>query len=540
MTTSQSNPRSYLRLLWRWKFLFAVFVIAAPAIAYVITSREPKVYQSTALLQENPLPVDNTVLSASGGGSAGGGVPNAVALGGEARIIETPVVAKLAARYLKNAPPNPDTLIKYVTAAPDTKDGFITVQATAHRPQRAADIANAFGRAVVTLRTTQATTDLQTTIDRLDIQIEHLSAKAATERSQLAAEVDQLRSVKAAQVNNAQILQAAVPAGAATSPHVKNSVFLGLIAGLMLGFGVVFVAEAADRRVRHPEDVEALTELPLLSVVPKSAFLAGTTTTQLADEPFHRLRSALMYFNVDKPLSTVLIASPMKGDGKTTVATGLAVAAAQAGRQVILLDADLRRPNAARRLGLNGESAAPGIGLAAVLTGQSALRESLIDLPLRDPHAGSPTFDALIGSLRLLPAGETPPNPSELLASQRMRDLIDELLEISDLVVIDSNPLLSVSDSLPLLDVVSGIVVVARLGSTTKEAIRRFQKTVANTNATVLGVVATGAARGRGGDEYGRGSAYARSADDNGSGSGNGRGRLLRVPGVGAAKPPSR
>jgi capsular exopolysaccharide synthesis family protein len=259
--------------------------------------------------------------------------------------------------------------------------------------------------------------------------------------------------------------------------------------------GGVAVAEGADRRIRRPEDLEELTGLPLLTVVPREAFSQSDAAIQ-RQEAFHMLLSALTYFNVDRPLSTVLVSSASKGDGKSTVASGLAIAAAQAGRDVILLDADLRLPQAARRLGVGNKVISTAHGLAGVLTSQTSLEEALIEVAVDTPSA-MPDVDASslsTGRLRLLPAGTvTPPNPSELLASRRMRDVLGEVAELADLVIVDTNPPLEISDSLPLLDAVSGVVVVAKLNSTTRDAITRLQKTIAQTGGNALGAVATGA-----------------------------------------------
>ncbi len=142
-----------------------------------------------------------------------------------------------------------------------------------------------------------------------------------------------------------------------------------------------------------------------------------------------------------------------------------------------------------------------------MLSGQGLLGKAFEDVPIAGTEQEAPVLRELDGRLRLLPAGALPPNPSELLASRRMRDVLSEASEMADLVIIDTNPLLSVSDSLALLDVVSGVVVVARLNATTKDAVRRFQKTISNTSAIELGVVATGAAGGLYG-RYGYGSGY--------------------------------
>jgi capsular exopolysaccharide synthesis family protein len=514
--STEPDPRSYLKLLWRWKFLFLAFVIVIPVGVYLITSREKKVYQSSLLLEENALPVDTSILPAGTSSAPSSAPPNAEELGREARVIETPAVATLAATHLTPAPADPSALLASINATPDTKTGLITLVATAHTPRRAADIANAFGHAVVTLRTTQAVALLTATINRMSVQLAHLPASDKVQRGQLSSELDQLRTLKGAQTANAQILQAATPSATPTSPHVGKAVALGVVAALLLGFGAVAVAEMADRRIHHPEDLENLADLPLLSVIPRSAFSPKKSDPRTL-EAFQTLRSALMFYNVERPLSTVLIASSIKGEGKTTVAAGLATMAAQAGRDVILVEADLRLPQLQARLRLTDGEIAPGRGLASVLIGQTSLSDALIDVSIRgDEHTDPPALH-LDGRLRLLPATDPVPNPSELLASRRMRALLDELTEISDLVVIDSSPLLTVSDALPLLDPVSGVVLVARLNFTTKEAIRRIKRTFANTNAAVLGVVATGATgSSRFGSGYARGYAAMNHANSNG------------------------
>ena len=121
---------------------------------------------------------------------------------------------------------------------------------------------------------------------------------------------------------------------------------------LLLGVGAVLVAENADRRLRTPDDLEALTGWPLLAAIPASAFSQGHLEDPAELEAFEMLRAALTYFNVERQLGSVAIVSPMVGDGKTTVAVGLAIAAARAGKRAILVDADLRRPQASTRLGL--------------------------------------------------------------------------------------------------------------------------------------------------------------------------------------------
>ena len=535
--TPPSDFRAYLRILWRWKILFAALLVGLPLIAFAAVSREAKTYQSCLLLQESTSDVD-TSFFISGSGLVRSGSSNAAngeTLGAMARIIETPKVAAIAATFIHPAPKVPASLLHDIKATPDTTTGFINICATAGSPPMAAAIANGFGQAVVQLRTRQAVGLLTVEIDRLRYQLSKLSgANASVERPQLSQELQSVVALRAAQGNNAQILQAASADPSPISPKTTKVVGLALLMGFLLALGAVVLAEAADRRVRNPDDLEELTQLPLLSVIPRSAFSATVSSGKRESEAFQMLRSALTFFNVDRSLSTVLIGSPVKGDGKTTVATHLAMAIAHSGRNVLLVDADLRWPQAEARLGLTGEAIAPGHGLAAVLTGQVSLTEALVTVPLgeEDGEEGSGA-NRLRGQLRLLPGGGPVPNPSELLASHRMREVLDQCARMADVVIVDTTPVLSVSDSIALLDFVSGVVLVARLNGTTKDAIRRFMKTMSNTSATVLGVVATGATSGGmyGRYGYGYGYAYGYEAASYANGNGNGNGnRRLKLP----------
>jgi capsular exopolysaccharide synthesis family protein len=200
------------------------------------------------------------------------------------------------------------------------------------------------------------------------------------------------------------------------------------------------------------------------------------------------LRTALMYFNVDRPIDSVLITSAGEKEGKTTVATRLALTSASAGLNVVLLDADLRRAQVGGRLGIRAEE-----GLGAVIAGSRSLREVAVDVPLDSPQTGR---------LRVIPAGPPPPNPSALVSSDGMQRIVEELESQSDLVIIDTPAALAVSDPLPLMRNVSGIVVVARMNRSSRHRIRRLQKVIESAHGHVLGVVATGTTSGPGYTHY--------------------------------------
>jgi capsular exopolysaccharide synthesis family protein len=200
------------------------------------------------------------------------------------------------------------------------------------------------------------------------------------------------------------------------------------------------------------------------------------------------VRGALTYFNVERPLRSVAIISPQVGDGKTTVAVGLGMATARAGKRAILVDSDLRRSQVAARLGLADDE-----GLGAVLAGERELADVIQDHPVDAPDGGG---------LRVLPAGPAPPNPAALLGSEKMRQLVRELEGQADLVILDTVAALAVSDSLPLLRAVSGSVVIVRMNRSSSATVRRLAKMITSAHGTVLGAVATGTAGAAAGYAY--------------------------------------
>ncbi|MEJ7785096.1 MAG: polysaccharide biosynthesis tyrosine autokinase [Solirubrobacteraceae bacterium] len=472
MTSEQSDIRTYLGVLWRWRVLVIAFVVAIPMAVYAYVSSQPKIYESNVLLQVQPLAVDTSLFNTAVP------APQAQTLLSAARLITTTAVAEAAAKELEEPPSSARQLLAKITATADVEADFITVFSRAGSGQRAAEVANAFAAAVVSTRAEQAVSRLNGAISNISDQVDRLARSDRDGRKQLSQQLQRLRALRAAQGNNARIVEPAIASSTAVAPRVQRTVVLSCVVALLLAFGAVVLAQGADRKIRDPLDLEELTDRPLLSAVPDSAF-GDLQTSGAGEEAFQTLRASLTYFNIDRPIRSVLVSSPMQGDGKTTVATNLARAMALAGKDVILVDADLRRPQVASRFHVDGTA-----GLGGVLVLEASLEETFVEIELDTPDSGR---------LRALPAGPPPPNPSELLGSQRMKDLLSQLMEMADLVVVDSTPLLTVSDSLPLVEVVSGVVAVARLNSTSKDAIKRFERVITNAGGTLLGMVATGA-----------------------------------------------
>jgi succinoglycan biosynthesis transport protein ExoP len=508
MPAGRSDLRSYMRILWRWKFLFLAIVLIIPIATYFYERGRPKVYQASTLVEITGGQSTGLAELLSGNNIVETG-PDTTDLLVDATLVSTDAIAEEAAKFLHPRPADPTSLVGSITTNPDQSTGFLTITASAGSPDEAANIANAFAQALAENQTHATVAEVSATIVQLQRQIRNIN-RGNPERPQLAAELARLRALQASEGANVQIIQTAAPPGAPVAPRVARSVILALIVALLLAIGAVALAEASDRRVRHPDEVSDFTgagdptELPLLGAVPTSAFSSGGALSHEAKEAFVTLRAALTYFNVDRRVGSVLITSPGKEDGKTTVAMRLAEAFARGGKSVILVDADLRRPAIARRFGI-----LPSEGLAAVLVGELSLDKALVSQAAA--NGGS-------GGLLVLPAGPPPPNPSELLASTRMQELLSDLTKRADIVLIDSSPLLTVSDSMPLLPLVSGVILIARVNRTSRDAMARLRVVVRAAGGNALGVVTTAAATGGlyAAPGYGYESAYT-AAEANGS-----------------------
>ncbi|GAB6901640.1 tyrosine-protein kinase domain-containing protein [Kineosporia succinea] len=281
------------------------------------------------------------------------------------------------------------------------------------------------------------------------------------------------------------------------SPRVPLNLALGLLVGLGLGIGAAVLRDALNTSVSGVSDIEKLTGAVPLGVVP---FDAGTSRQPLVDadeqgaraEAFRTLRTNLQFADVDSPPRVIVVTSPLPNEGKSTSACNLALTLALGGARVVLVDGDLRKPSVGQYLGISS-----GAGLTTVLAGRHDLRD-VVTVYGRD-------------TLAVLPSGPTPPNPSELLGSQQMADLLATLADHYDVVVVDAPPLLPVTDAAVLAAAADGAVLVLRHGKTRKEDANRALQALDAVNAKLLGSVLNFAPqrKRRGGyDGYGYGYGY--------------------------------
>ena len=278
----------------------------------------------------------------------------------------------------------------------------------------------------------------------------------------------------AGQAVEATTITPAVPPGSPTSPDVRRNLALGLLAGLAVGIGVAFGRHALDTKVRTEADVKALSDRPLLSSIPLDKTTKGKPLTMVTEphgmhaEAIRRLRTNLLFVDVTTGKHSFVVTSAMPGEGKTTTVINLAMALSDTGARVLLVDGDLRNPSVAKTMGLEG-----GVGLTTILLGAATADE--VVQQWRD------------SSLFVLPAGQVPPNPSEILGSEPMETLFDHLTKEFDYVLVDSPPLLPVIDAVVINKLVGGLLFIVAADRTRKRDLQSALKALTTVDARAAG-----------------------------------------------------
>jgi capsular exopolysaccharide synthesis family protein len=286
-----------------------------------------------------------------------------------------------------------------------------------------------------------------------------------------------LRLARMQNVTNIVQLNPAISSGTPVRPRVLFNTILGGVAGLILSITTILLMNSLDTTIKTRDDVERILHLPVLGYSLHVDVIEEDQPTphvvrlprSPAAEAFRSLRTNLDYISVDKPLKSVLISSPGASEGKTTVAINLASIIAQSGKRVVLLDADLRRPRTHRELGLNNRA-----GLSDVFLNKVSLKDVI------------QPCDNL--GLSVITSGGLPPNPAELLASEKMRQILDELESMFDFVVVDSTPTI-VTDSQLIAARAGGVLLILSPGTTHAESARTTVEQYRHVGARLLGVV---------------------------------------------------
>ncbi|MDQ1305609.1 MAG: tyrosine-protein kinase [Actinomycetota bacterium] len=258
-----------------------------------------------------------------------------------------------------------------------------------------------------------------------------------------------------------------------TSPNVPINLALGLVLGLGLGIAVAVLRHVLDTTVKSDDDLRQISGSTTLGIIPfeanaSTSLATKSTKSSIRGEAYRTIRTNVQFVDVDNPPRAIVVTSSVPGEGKTTTAANLAVAMAEAGLRVCLLEADLRRPKVADYLGI-----AAGAGITDILRGTHTIEEVTVSWG-RD-------------LLSVIGAGTIPPNPSEILASHQMAALVQELLESYDSIILATPPLLLVTDAAALTPATDGALLIVKYGSTSREQVRKSREALEATGARLLG-----------------------------------------------------
>ena len=490
--------RRYFALIWRWWWMIGLATLLAAVTAYLVSQRMTPIYQASTTLLINEASANRTTDYTS--------------------ILTSERLARTYTEMLSKKPVlqaviddlglklEIKDLLKMISVELVRDTQLIEVKVENPDPVLASDIANRLvakfaeqTQALQASRYASSKQNLEDQLTRIDEQIQTTSkqinslgtgTEANPERDRLEAALAQYRQTYASLLQSYEQVRVAeagstsnvVQIDPATTPEtpirprpLRNAALAGAV-GLFMAIGIVFLIEALDDTIKGPEDIVRIIGLPVLGLIIRYETNEGMLITiaeprSPVSESFRSVRTNLQFTSVDKPIRTLLITSPSPSDGKTTIAANLGVVIAQNGKRVALIDADLRRPNIHKvfdipnRMGLSGLFVMPEVNLDGSL--QKTITEGLYTLP----------------------AGDVPPNPAELLGSEKLSEILRLVSEKADMVIIDSPPIVAVTDSAVLAHRVDGVILVVKPGVTKIAAARQAFEQLNRVGANVVGVI---------------------------------------------------
>jgi capsular exopolysaccharide synthesis family protein len=466
--TEQHQPdlREYFSVLRSRRLEVVLVTLVLVGVTLFLSFRQTKIYEARAKVLVRPLQT----------ATSGSSVPQQPDLDTERELLVSQAVADEVRKDLHLTMPLKD-LLRDLRVQVVTDTAVLQVAYDDPSPQEAARLANGFANAYVSFRVQQAQadfaaaseavssriTDLQDQISRLTGQInatkdqvlrDSLQTRRDTLIVQLGVLNQRLLDLQAnssvSESGAAQIIQTADVPGSPISPNPVRNGVLALMVGIALGVGFAFLRERLDDRLKTVHEAERRLGVPVLAAVPHVGKWRKLEDTQLVmkEEPkspvaesYRTLGTNIQYLGSQQPMSVIMVTSATGGDGKTTTAANLGMVLAHAGKRVILLSADLRRPRLHQFFGLTN-----GVGLSDALVGPTLLA-GVVD----DPG---------IDNLRVVNAGPMPNDPAALLGSSRMPEFLQALREVADFVIVDTPPVLAVADASILAPLMDGTIFV--------------------------------------------------------------------------------
>lgn len=488
---TRSPVWDFLRSLRERKWTVLGITLLVTGVALAIAFTRPSRYSSESQVLVKPV-------SVSGGQPVAPEPPN---MNTEKRVAESLAVAQIAADEL--SAPDADKLQEDLSVSVPADTEVVVFRFTAATPEEAQTGAGAFADAYLQYRRDQVLEDLLGASEALKEQETALNTQLSDVNAQIAAEKDPERTVQLQNQANSLVGQIALLQQrlsdltltdnlrvgeqiedpelpeAPSSPKPILAGILGLVIGLTLGSGVAFIRDRLDERIRDVADVEVALGASVLALVPSAPDWKGSESPPLLsrDQPhssfaeaFRGLRTGVLFAASARGARALIVTSAHPGEGKSTTTVNLGVTLARAGKKVILISADLRRPRIHEFFG-----SAPGVGLTNVLAGETTVASALV----------SPG----IQNLRVLQSGPIPENPAEILGSIEMRELVAGLKAVADFVIIDTPPILSVADMLTLAHVADAVLIVVDGRTTTISDVAQTRRQLDQIDARIIGAV---------------------------------------------------
>ncbi|MGD0683599.1 MAG: polysaccharide biosynthesis tyrosine autokinase [Streptosporangiaceae bacterium] len=499
---SAPTLRSYIALAARRKWWIIGFALLGLAASLALSLTQADQYSSTAQILVQP-----------SGTATATGAPAAVTpteVQTDLQLVTSAQVELAVGKQLGSKPS--------ISAAEVAQTNVIAITAISSSPSRAALIANAYANAFVTYQQQAAISDLTTVEAQLRTQIKTYGqqisklkgrADAAAEltallnqQAVLREQLAQMQVSGAVATGGVELVTPALAPSSPSSPKPREDGVLGLVAGLILGIAFAFLRDSFDDRLSSKDAAEQLSGAPVLAMVPmvsswkkRDQPLVVSISHPLSPsaEAYRSTRTSLQFIRQERELRTLLVTSPTAAEGKTSTVANLGVVFAQAGERVVLVSCDLRKPRLGKFFGIDEQT-----GLTSVLLGELSLTQALQQVAGHD-------------GLWLLGAGKKCPNPAELLSGPAARDTFAALRASFDLVLIDSPPVLPVTDAAVLAKDNDGTLIVVAAGQTKRIDLRRAAEKLAQVNASVIGTVLNQVTRQTGygyGYGHGYGSSY--------------------------------
>jgi polysaccharide biosynthesis transport protein len=478
-SAAEMTLRDYAGVVRRRKWVVILTVLLVVLVAMALTVLQTPIYESSSAVLVQPRGQDGLYTSQDTYWDRDRAIQT------EIQVIEGEAVQQRVQGNLAL-----DDLPSSVSASQVGTTDVISLSVRDANAANAQTLANAYAEAYIEIRREQSVGELLSAVNEVQSAINGLEAELETmadddgRRPSLVAQLasfnttlDQLRVDAALRTGGASVIQTAFLPESPIEPTPVRTAMLAAIVGLLIGLGAAFLIDHLDDKIRREEDLEAVAGLPVLSVVPvdpppDNLPIALSEPTHDAVESYRGLRTNLLFLGLDRAIRVIQVTSSLAAEGKTTTASNLAVVLAQAGHRVALVDADLRRPRLHEVFGIPQSP-----GFTDLLFGMDAK-----DLVHHIDVSGG-------NRLSVYPSGTVPSNPSEILSGRRISRLLVEMGGHYDYVVVDSAPILPVSDSVALAAAADGVLVVSHAGRVTQGNVEETLERLARVSAPVLGMV---------------------------------------------------